>query len=371
MRVLILTASTGGGHDMRANAFAAWAQSMPELKMETRLNWPLESSHAIYRFGVNLYNWIQQRAPFLHHIYFNFLEIFPPCRSARALLGAEKFRPTLAEFRPDILLSMHGSLNHGYFELARAFLDRVRCATYCGELSGGYGFSRNWVNPDADLFIGPVAETCQAAIRLGMPREKTKIGGFLLRPEFYETSSGEMGTRGSTSLRDGFTLLLSASSRGANNHLTFLEALKGIELEVKVLCGKSATAHEQVARWSGQNKTPRVQIIPPDANIAALLRSASAVVARPGVGTTCEAIMAGCPLLFNCIGGVMPQERITLKFCRKHRLARTLRSPANLARIVSSWKSDSSQANAIRANMEAARPKSNPREIVASVAALA
>lgn len=352
---------------MRANAFAAWARSMPELKMETRLDWPLESSHPIYRFGVGLYNWIQRSAPFLHHIYFNFLELFPPCRSARGLFGAKKFRATLEEFRPDILLSMHGSLNHGYFEAARAFLgrDRVRCVTYCGELFGGYGFSRNWVNPEADLFIGPVAETCEAAITLGMPKEKTKIGGFLLRPEFYETTIDKRTS--------DFVLLLSASSRGANNHVAFLEGLKRnhINIEVRVLCGKSAATQKQIAKWAEQNETPRVQIVPSDANIAALLQNVSAVVARPGVGTTCEAIMAGCPLLLNCLGGAMPQEGITVKFCRKHRLAHTLHSPDDLARIVSLWKSNASEAETIRRNMQTVRPRSNPREIVTSVATLA
>jgi processive 1,2-diacylglycerol beta-glucosyltransferase len=354
---------------MRANAFVAWAQTIPELGMETRLDWPLESSHSIYRFGVGLYNWIQQSAPFLHHIYFNFLEFFPPCRSARGLLGTERFRATLEEFRPDILLSMHGSLNHGYFEAARALLgrDQVRCVTYCGELAGGYGFSRNWVNPEADLFIGPVAETCEAAIAEGMPKEKTKVGGFLLRPEFYDGAiDAEHG-------RDEFILLLSASSRGANNHIAFLEALKenGIDLEVKILCGKSTATQEQVAKWSEQNKTPRAQVLPSDANIAALLRNVSAVVARPGVGTTCEAIMAGCPLLLNCLGGTMPQEGITVKFCRKHQVAQTIHSPNDLARIVLIWMKDRSPAEVIRRNMEAVRPKSHPREIVTSVAALA
>lgn len=367
MRVLILTSSTGGGHDMRANAFAAWARSMPELKIETRLGWPLESSHPVYRLGVGLYNWIQSHAPFLHHVYFNFLEIFPPCRSARGLFGAGKFRATLEEFYPDILLSMHGSLNHGYFEAARAFLgrDRVRCVTYCGELFGGYGFSRNWVNPEADLFIGPVAETCEAAIALGMPKEKTKVGGFLLRPEFYEPPIDKRTS--------DFVLLLSASSRGANNHIAFLEALRRnhIDIEIRVLCGKSAGTQKRIAKWVEQNAPPRVEIVPSDANIAALLQNVSAVVARPGVGTTCEAIMAGCPLLLNCLGGVMPQEGITVKFCRKHRLAHTLHSPDDLARIVSLWKSNASEAETIRCNMQTVRPKSHPREIVASVAALA
>jgi processive 1,2-diacylglycerol beta-glucosyltransferase len=369
MRVLILTSSTGGGHDMRANAFVAWARLMPELGMETQLCWPLESSHGIYRFGVDLYNWIQQKAPFLHQAYFNFLELFPPCRSSRVLLGADRFREMLEKFRPDILLSMHGSLNHGYFEFARTVLGRVHCVTYCGELFGGYGFSRNWVNPQADLFIGPIAETCEAAIQLGMPKEKTMVLGFLLRPEFYEAPRGGERPREPHQ----FTLLLSASSRGANNHIAFLDALRRsrIEIEVKVLCGKSAATHEQVAEWSRRNETSRVNIVPSDTNMATLLRSVSAVVARPGVGMTSEAIMAGCPLLLNCLGGTMPQENLTMKFCRKHGLGRTLQSPDDLARIVSVWKEGATELETIRNNMQAARPKSHPRDIVASVATLA
>jgi len=365
MRVLILTSSTGGGHDMRANAFAAWARSLPELKIETRIYRPLETSHGLYRFGVELYNWIQKHAPFLHHLYFNFLELFAPSRSAKLLLGADRFRATLEEFRPDILLSMHGSLNHAYFDIAHETLARVRCVIYCGELFGGYGFSRNWVNPKADLFIGPAPETCDAAIRWGMPPERTWVGGFLLRPEFYQslaTSQSEPAE---------FVLLLSASSQGANNHLAFLEALKPLDLQIKVLCGNSQQIRAQIEQWCRQNKGARVQIMPSDTNIAALLRSVSAVVARPGVNMTSEAITIGCPLLQNCLGGTMPQEKITVKFCRKHRLARQIYSPQELARVVSNWKKDLSEMEMIRKKMEAARPAAHPRDIVARVAALA
>ena len=49
-----------------------------------------------------------------------------------------------------------------------------------------------------------------------------------------------------------------------------------------------------------------------------LMQIADAVVARPGTGTTSEAIMAGCPLLLNTLGGIMPQEWITVKYLRSH-----------------------------------------------------
>ena len=66
------------------------------------------------------------------------------------------------------------------------------------------------------------------------------------------------------------------------------------------------------------------------------MRSVSAIVARPGTGTTSEAIVSGCPLLLNCVGGIMPQERITVKFCREHGVAQLVRSPEELARMMGS-----------------------------------
>ncbi len=362
---------------MRARSFQAWAQAAPDLGIEALVHRPLDSGHGLYRFGVGLYNWIQRRAPRLHHFYFNFLEIAAPCRSTRGLLGAKAFCDMLAELRPEVLLSVHGSLNHGFFECARNFLgrDNVRCVTYCGELYGGYGFSRNWVNPGADLFIGAAAETTEAARNLGMKPEKTRIGGFLLRPPFYETppdaAAREAYIRGELGFKpEEFILLLTASSRGANNHLAFLSALKeqGLDLQVVVLCGKSASAEAQVKQWLAENPAMRVRVLPHNTNVAKLLRCVSAVVARPGTGATSEAIISQCPLLLNCLGGTMPQEWITVKFCRKHRLGETIKKPDDLARHVAGWLKEPAVTAGIRERMRQVFPPAHPREILRSVA---
>jgi processive 1,2-diacylglycerol beta-glucosyltransferase len=380
MRVLILSSSTGGGHDMRARAFQAWAQLSPELKLDTQVHRPLESGHGLYRFGVGFYNWIQRNAPWLHHGYFNFLEEVKPCRSAGGLLGKKQFCATLETARPDVLLSVHGSLNHGYFECARNVLgrERVRCVTYCGELFGGYGFSRNWVNPAADLFIGAVAETAEAAERLGMPGERTQVKGFLLRPAFYEpaltTYQRDKYIRDKLQFDPAeFILLLSASSRGANNHVAFLQALKqrGLNVQTVVLCGKSPAAEMQIEQWKKQNPQARVRVLPHHTNVAELLRSVSAVVARPGTGATSEGIISECPLLLNCLGSAMPQEWITVKFCRKHRVAETIHRPDDLARTIAEWLREPARPAAIRQRMREIRPAGHPRDILRSVAGVA
>jgi len=361
---------------MRARAFQAWARLMPELKLEVQVHRPLDSGPWLYRFGVGFYNWIQRRAPWLHHGYFNFLEITKPCGSARGLLGAKYFCEVLKATRPDVLLSVHPSLNHGYFECARNHLgrDKIRCVTYCGELFGGYGFSRNWVNPAADLFIGAVTETCEVAAALGMAKEKICSCGFLLRPAFCEPAMAAVARDDYIRQQLGFSpgefiLLLSASSRGAHNHIEFLDALKRrrLDLQVVVLCGKSPEAEAKVASWIARHPRVRVKIMPYNTNVAALLRSVSAVLARPGTGATSEAIQCGCPLLLNCLGGTMPQEWITVKFCRKYRVAETIHKADDLARVLADWLRDPARAAGIRERMRSVLPTGNPREILRTV----
>ena len=379
MRLLILTSSTGGGHNMRARAFQEWAQAGNSSEHSVHIERPLEHSHEFYAFGVWLYNRIQRWAPFLHHIYYNFLEVVPIVRTGKPL-GAHRYRHVLEKLQPDVLVSVHDSLNHMFFEYAREVLgkEHVRCVTYCGELSDGYGFSRHWVNPAADLFIGAVPATCEAAVRRGMPRAKTRVGGFLLRRFFYEDELSNEAAR-TAFYRDvlqfepdRFTLLVSASSRGAHNHVRFLEALKQrrVDVQIVLLCGKFPVAAREVSAWAKANPQVRVRLLPHNTNVGQLMRSVSAIVARPGTGTTSEAITSRCPLLLNCLGGIMPQERITVEFCRQHGVAQLVRSPSELARIVADWKKRPELPAAIQRAMKAACPPPHPLDIVRMVTEL-
>jgi len=375
MRVLILTSGTGGGHNMRARAFREWAQTGDGDERSVYIERPLEHSHKVYAFGVWLYNQIQRWAPSLHHVYFNFLEVVPIVR-ARRPLGARYYQQLLEKLQPHVLLSVHDSLNHVFFKYAREVLgDDVKCVTYCGELADGYGFSRHWVNPEADLFIGAVPATCEAAVRLRMEPEKTRVGGFLLRRSFYDAEIATPTAR-ETFYREvlqfdpgEFTLLLCASSLGAHNHIRFLEALKqqNLDLQVVVLCGNRPAAAHEVTAWVRANPRARVRVMPHNCNVGQLMRSVSAIVARPGTGTTSEAIVSRCPLLLNCLGGVMPQERITVKFCRKNGVAELIRRPSKLAHTILKWKRRPEVPLAIRQSMRKVCPALHPLDIVRMV----
>ena len=175
MRILILSSSTGGGHDMRARSLVQWSRHLSSSigQVETMRYQALEQSSKLYSFGVELYNRIQKTCPGLHHAYFNILELFQVSCSQALMLGKEKLRTALMESQPDIIVSVHAHLNHAFRKYAQSVLPQVKFVTYCGEMHGGYGFSRHWVDPGADLFIGATPEICDAAGKLGMPKERT------------------------------------------------------------------------------------------------------------------------------------------------------------------------------------------------------
>ena len=383
MRVLILTSSTGGGHNMRARSFIEWARLERPQRLHVKMHKALESTNELLAFGVRAYNWIQRTYPGLHNVYFNLLEVAAPCDRPAKIFGQDRFRRVLDEEEPDLVLSVHGFLNHGFFDLARRHLPDVRCVTYCGELFGRYGFSRHWVNPSADLFVGAVEETCARARELGMPEEASMVGGFLLHPAFYQAPQTIAERRHFLGANlaldpDRFTLLLSTGEHGANNHIALLTSLRDRlaaplqgRLQVIALCGRSDETFQSVRAWAQANQQFAVRPLPyaDSFHMSRLLQCANAVVVRPGTGSTSEAIQTGCPIVFNGIGGFMPQERITLRYARRRGFSSEVEEAGDLPPILTPWLEDADDLgyHGKRECMIAARPRQHPLDILSAV----
>lgn len=375
MNVLVLTSSTGSGHNMRARALEAWVRQERADSWNLKIHEALESTHPLYRAGVETYNIIQRNAPWAHHLYFNALEIGSMHRNPDRIMGSENFTELVRDFRPDLVFSVHGHTNHAFFELARRALPNQPpvCVTYCGEVFGGYGLSRHWVNSGADAFIGAVPEICEAAVRdHSMPESAIHFGGFLLRPDFYERPVTEaqqaIFLRDELGLDPGkFTLLLSTGDAGANNHIAFLNALEKRKLEIQVvaLCGRIRETFNMVGSW-GKARNRAVRVVPLEyrSDMHRLMSSVSAVVARPGTGATSEAIRCRCPIIHNGLGGIMPQEWLTVKFCRKHGFDFAIRSAPELAERVEQWVQKPEIPAGVRDKMAAVDPATTPKELI-------
>lgn len=321
MKILVLSAKTGGGHEMRAQAIQDFCKS---LNIRCAVYRPLEEGSSIYSWGTGLYNLIQRICPRLHYIYFNFLEHASLHRDTRMIIGAKKFKNVLSDFEPDVVFSVHAHLNHAYFELFESFCTaqgkRGKFVVFCGELDDGVGFSRHWINPRIDFLWAPTRNACLAAIRRGMPKDKCKAVGPLMRKPFYQISSKRQ--RSSFCSKYGIDMslpvgTLATGANGVNSHRTALDGLIAAnnQDQIVALCGESSDLMHSL---NDMNQIAKFKILPlptlSSQEMSILLDLTSWVFGRPGAGLTTEVLAKQKRMYFDISGGIMPQEQNNLNY---------------------------------------------------------
>jgi UDP-N-acetylglucosamine:LPS N-acetylglucosamine transferase len=349
MRVLIFTSSAGTAHDAAAEALVQWfARTDPAVQVTVESI--LENASPAGRGAVGLYNWIQRQAPWLHQLYWRFCELEDLTKPGTVLAGRAYIRQVLERVRPDLLISTYPHTNRGHFAFARRVLRRlgqpVRCVICCTEVDGGFGFSRNWVSRRADRFWAITAEVAREARRRRTPSARIATLGPLLHPAYHDAQPAPLQLSGRP------RLVLGTGGNGANNHLALLEQLLplGDQLEVVALCGKRPEVRDQLEAWAAAH--PQLLLtaqgfLGPEAMVA-LYRSAWAMVARPGARTATEALLLGCPLIFNVIGTTMPQELLARRYFQARGLEAVIRRPADLAAVVGSWLAEPARYQQLR-----------------------
>ncbi|MDB6114779.1 MAG: ugtP 1 [Lacunisphaera sp.] len=380
VRILILTSSTGAGHDARAQAFAEWCFELYRHEVDVRIEQMLEKSSGFFSTGVNFYNWIQKKSPGLHKAFYLFVELLSFLNSRSVSFGRAYYEQVLREYRPHLVFSVHDCLNRGYFQLARRILgaDHVRCATYCGEFSGGFGYSRNWVEPSANLYISRTATARDYAVKLGMPRERTRVRGHLMQPrqhvEILSSAARTEFIERTLELRsDLFTVFLATGGNGANNHLELLPRLLPFadRVQAVIICGKNREAYNQLVHWRTEHPELNCFVDGFSEEVHLLMQVSDVIVTRGGTTTCAKALHLRCPIIFNVIGGIMPQEELTVKFFRNGDGAALIANADDFARLVGSWMKDRRAYGQLRDNFLKLRYEENPTVVVQELVDLA
>ena len=368
-RLLVLTSATGAGHDTHAQATADWCAQLYGSDVEVVIDHTLEDSHVFYRQAVNFYNFIQRRMPGFHHVYYNAIELLELLNPGTVSLGRDYYIRLLKRVQPDAILSVMDCLNRGYFELAKAVLGtKAKCATYCTEFEGGYGFSRNWVNPRGDYFFGRTEEAVKASLKLGMNPEHALVAGHWAPPPFYApalTAEEKASYLRETLQLDPkrFTLLLSTGGAGAQNHTAIIRALFPFQerIQIVALCGRNEQARADLDKWASKEAPFAVKTLSFTNEMAKLLQVSSAVVARAGATTAGEALLSNCPVIFNGIGFMMPQELPTWRYFHARNIGHRAFSAADIFTTVENWLNWPEEYERLRQRMQKVRCDVTPQ----------
>jgi len=380
VRILVLTSSTGGGHDARAEAFAEWCFQLYRHEVDVRIEQMLEQSSVVTRTGVTFYNRIQRAAPWVHIWFYTVVELLSYLNRRRVTFGAGYYTEVLRDYRPHLVFSVHDCLNRGYFQLARKVLGagQIRCATYCGEFSGGWGYSRNWIEPTVDLYVSRTPTARDFAVKKGIAPEKTRVRGNLMPPTAY-LEPIPPGRRGPfrehrLGLRpDLFTVFLATGGNGANNHIDLLPALvkHADRVQAIVICGKNKQAYHDLVHWRANHPEFNCYLEGYSEIVPLLIQASDVIVTRGGTTTCAKALHFECPIIFNAFGGIMPQEELTWKFFRNGARSKKIENAADFAAILDHWMADPGAYQQVREDFLKLRYIEDPTVLIDELVALA
>jgi processive 1,2-diacylglycerol beta-glucosyltransferase len=380
IRILVLTSSTGGGHDARAEAFAEWCFQLYRHDVDVRIEQMIEQSSVVNRTGVRFYNRIQRAAPWVHIWFYTMVEVLSYLNRRRVTFGAGCYTAVLRDYRPHLVFSVHDCLNRGYFQLARKVLgpDRVRCATYCGEFSGGWGYSRNWIEPTADLYISRTPTARDFAVKKGMALARTRVRGNLMPPRAYLelVPPADLATfrEHDLGLRpDLFTVFLATGGNGANNHFDLLPALvkHADRVQAIIICGKNKQVYHDLVHWCANHPEFNCYVEGYSEIVHLLIQASDAIVTRGGTTTCAKALHYQCPIIFNAFGGIMPQEELTWKFFRNGAACEKIESAADFAAIIDHWMADPTAYARVRDDFLKLRYVEDPTVVIDELVGLA
>lgn len=375
----MLTSSTGGGHDARAEAFAEWCFQLYRHEVDVRIERMLEKSSVVNRVGVNLYNSIQRVAPWLHKLYYALIEGLSFLNRRSVSFGRGYYLAVLREYRPHLVFSVHDCLNRGYFPTARKVLgaENVRCATYCGEFSGGWGYSRNWIEPTVDRYISRTATARDFAVKRGIPPDRALVRGSLMAPrghlEVLSPADRKIFLTENLGLEAGkFTVFLATGSNGAHNHFDLLAALlrHADRVQAIVICGRNKDAYNQLIHWRANHPEFDCYIEGYSEIVHLHLQVSDAIVTRGGTTTCAKALHFRCPIVFNAFGGIMPQESLTWKFFRNGADSPKVESGAEFAALIDRWMAEPARYAAARERFLRLRYEEDPTIVIDELVAL-
>ena len=380
VRILVLTSSTGGGHDARAEAFADWCFRLYRYDVDVRIEQMLEKSSVVNRFGVNFYNWIQKSAPWLHTIYYSIIEFLSLLNTRTVTFGKKYYLEVLKEYRPNLVFSVHDCLCRGYFQLARETLgkDKVRCAIYCSEFSGGWGYSLNWIEPSADLYISRTPTARDYAVKKGISPDRAIVRGYLMWPRSHlevipRKDRGAFREQRLGLRPDLFTVFLATGGNGANNHFELLPALvrHADRCQAIVICGKNKETYNALFHWRANHPDFNCYIEGYSEIVQLLMQASDAIVTRGGTTTCAEALHFGCPIIFNAFGGIMPQEQLTWKFFRNGASSPKIENGADFSNLIDEWFANPAAYPRVRQRFLELRYEEDPTLIIDELVSLA
>jgi processive 1,2-diacylglycerol beta-glucosyltransferase len=296
MKVLIATATAGGGHLAAAAALEeAWRAGYPHdtVRRVDILDFTPKLYRKAYAEG---YVHLAERAPELYAHAFRktdtvrFARKAQPLRRLTARLVTGKFRKELRAFGPDILLAPH------FLPLESVGGMSAKERPFVGCVVTDFEAHALWMERCVDLYCVAAEETRARLVARGVSTKKVAVTGIPVSHRFSRLLPRAVTRKILGLNKETTTLLILGGGLGMGPLEETVRQLDRAEaaLQLVVVAGRNEALRK---RLKSQRYRHDVRILGFANNMHELMSTADLIVTKPGGLTTSEALALGRPLL--------------------------------------------------------------------------
>ncbi|MBS3957391.1 MAG: glycosyltransferase [Clostridiales bacterium] len=297
-RVLVLSASFGGGHWSAARAVQEYLAThhgdSVEVKVIDFFEEFVPSLNVLAKFA---YQQSIQFLPVAYGTFFDLSNKLPanPVVHELRIMGLARAAEFIDSWDPDAVVSTFPVAGGVVADLKET--RPIVSATVITD----FGAHRTWLHPATDLYFVACSEVRDDLVARGIAHERVVVSGIPIRERFAE-QAGKSAARASLGLAEEFTVMLAPIAGGTSDAVSLASALKDLGVQVLAVAGSSERLKKRldaVARGGS-----RVRVFGYVEDINRVMQAADILVGKAGGLTVSEALALKLPLLiYNPVPG--------------------------------------------------------------------
>lgn len=320
MKILILTAATGGGHIRAAVAIEKYLNdNCPGV--EVRVADALKTiSSVLDKTVCDGYHFLATKAPKMFGKLYestnqetHFANLVPKLSG----MFRRRLFPLIQEFQPDAIITTHPFVTEMISDLKAD--GKLEAPLLC--VMTDYGPHKTWLSDCVDAYIVSNEDMAENMVRyMDVPREKVYPFGIPVHDVFFEKADKQAILRELELDEDRMTILIMAGSFGVNNILSVFREITELpqDFQIIIITGRNEKLYEAFEKEIPQSPK-KCKLVYFTSEVEKYMKASNLIVTKPGGLTISEALACNIPLaVFDAIPG---QEEDNANFLMNHGMA--------------------------------------------------
>lgn len=290
-KILILTSSTGNGHNQAAEATKMILEN--EHNDVTIYDF-FKTDKFMNAFIVDGYEVYANKLSALYGVAYRMSDkkFIVPATEVFFHTVRKKVLNYINSIKPDLIISTHPLAINILCRLKRDNLISIPIVSIVTDFKAHY----TYIGQEIDLYI--VANECtkESLIERGIKPSKIQILGIPVKSDFYKNSHDDIDLTN----KKNMSILLMGGGMGMDNMSSVLEKIvhNPNPLDIIVVCGNNNKLKEHLtSKYSNHYHNKTLTILGYTSKVASIMFNCDLLITKPGGLTTSEAVVSNIPMM--------------------------------------------------------------------------